>query len=428
MKNEATVEQKTKRSWIKTLGPGLITGAADDDPSGIATYTQAGAKFGYGLGWTLLITFPLMVGIQLASARIGRTTGKGLTAAFAEMFPRSLVGIMVALLVLANVINLGADIGAMAEVSRIALGGPEAAWVIGFGTVSLGLQAWLPYRRYVRILKWLTLALFSYAAVALVAGVDWKAAALGVVVPQISWNTETIKMIVALLGTTISPYLFFWQAAQEVEEIERVKSDQPLKRAPQQATKHLRRLKIDTWVGMGFSNAIAYCMILAAAATLHSHGATDVVSTTQAAEALKPVAGSAAFALFALGILGTGLLALPVLAGSAAYACAELFGIRRGLDKAPNAAPAFYAILAAAMVLGVEVGISGIDPMKALVWSAVVNSVMAVPIMMGVMLASTNKKLMGDLVLTGGWRFLGWCATGAMALACLAWGGSAVWG
>lgn len=351
-----------KPSWFKSLGPGLITGAADDDPSGIATYTQAGAKYGYGLGWTLLITYPLMVGIQLASARIGRTTGKGLTHAFARMWPQPVVALMVVLLVVANVVNLGADLGAMAEVCRIALGGPEAAWAVGFGVVSLVLQAWLPYRKYVRVLKWLTLALFSYVGVALVAHVDCKAAALGVVVPNISLDGEAIKMVVAILGTTISPYLFFWQASQEVEEIERVDQDKPLRQAPEQARKHLRRLRLDTWVGMGFSNAIAFCMILAAAATLHSHAQTDVESTKQAAEALKPVAGEFAFALFAFGILGTGLLALPVLAGSAAYACAELLGVKKGLEKNPNAAPAFYAILAGAMLIGVGVSVSGIDP------------------------------------------------------------------
>ena len=404
---------------LEKLGPGLITGAADDDPSGIATYTQAGASFGYGLGWTLMITFPLMVGIQLASARIGRTTGRGLSAAFAKMWPTPVVACAVLLLVLANVVNLAADLSAMAEVSRVMIGGPDALYALGFGVVSLLLQAWLPYRRYVRILKWLTLALLSYAGVAVVAHVDWSAALRGLVLPRMQADAESVKMVVAILGTTISPYLFFWQASQEVEEIERVRPDRPLRKAPEQGPVHLRRLRIDTWVGMGFSNAIAFFMILAAAATLHVHG-LRVQSTVEAAQALKPIAGEAAFALFALGILGTGLLALPVLAGSAAYACAELLGVRSGLEKPVGSAPAFYAILAAAMVVGTGISLSGFDPMKALIWSAVVNSVMATPIMAGVMLAACSRKLMGPFVLPMVWRVLGWLATGAMAAACLA--------
>jgi NRAMP (natural resistance-associated macrophage protein)-like metal ion transporter len=409
-----------KQGFWRRLGPGLITGAADDDPSGIATYTQAGAKFGYGLGWTLLVTYPLMVGIQLASARIGRTTGRGLTSAFATLWPRPVVAAAVMLLLVANIVNLAADLGAMAEVTRLAIGGPEALYALAFGAVSLGLQAWLPYRRYVRILKWLTLSLLAYVGVAVVAHVDWKAALSGALLPHVAWNAETVKMVVAILGTTISPYLFFWQAAQEVEEIERVDKDQPLSQAPRQAPAQLRRLRFDTWLGMGFSNAIAFFMIVAAAATLHAGGQLDVESTAQAAEALRPVAGDAAFVLFALGILGTGLLALPVLAGSAAYACAEFLKVRRGLEKPVGAAPAFYAILAAAMVCAMGISLIGVDPMKALVWAAVINSLMSVPIMVGVMLAAGSGRLMGELRLPLGWRVLGWVATAAMAVASVA--------
>ncbi|MBJ2154360.1 divalent metal cation transporter [Variovorax sp. IB41] len=412
--------EEDKQGFWHKLGPGLITGAADDDPSGIATYTQAGAKFGYGLGWTLLVTYPLMVGIQLASARIGRTTGRGLTSAFATLWPRPVVAMAVVLLLVANIVNLAADLGAMAEVTRLAIGGDEALYALAFGVVSLGLQAWLPYRRYVRILKWLTLSLLAYVGVAMVAHVDWKAALSGAVLPHVTWNAETVKMVVAILGTTISPYLFFWQAAQEVEEIERVDKDKPLRKAPRQASAQLRRLRFDTWLGMGFSNAIAFFMIVAAAATLHANGQLDVESTAQAAEALRPVAGDAAFVLFALGILGTGLLALPVLAGSAAYACAELLKVRRGLEKPVGAAPAFYAILAAAMVCAMGISLIGIDPMKALVWAAVINSLMSVPIMVGVMLAAGSRRLMGDLRLPLAWRVLGWAATAAMAVASVA--------
>ncbi|WP_206179281.1 Nramp family divalent metal transporter [Variovorax sp. RKNM96] len=412
-------EGKKQSVWSK-LGPGLITGAADDDPSGIATYTQAGARFGYGLGWTLLVTYPLMVGIQLASARIGRTTGRGLTSAFAALWPRPVVALAVVFLLIANIINLAADLSAMAEVVRLAIGGPEALYALAFGSISLGLQAWLPYRRYVRILKWLTLSLLAYVGVALVAHVDWATALTGALVPRVHWDSETVKMIVAVLGTTISPYLFFWQAAQEVEEIERVQKDQPLRKAPDQAPAQLRRLRLDTWLGMGFSNAIAFFMILAAAATLHADGKLYVESTAQAAEALRPIAGDAAFVLFALGILGTGLLALPVLTGSAAYACAEFLKVRRGLEKPVGAAPAFYAILAAAMVCGMGISLVGIDPMKALVWAAVINSLMSVPIMVGVMLAASSRRLMGNLSLPLRWRILGWTATAAMAVAAIA--------
>jgi hypothetical protein len=270
-----------RRGFLNRLGPGLITGAADDDPSGIATYTQAGAQFGYGMGWTLLLTYPLMVGIQLASARIGRTTGRGLTSAFATLWPRPVVLLAVLLLLVANVVNLAADIGAMAEVARLGLGGPEALYALGFGLLSLALQAWLPYHRYVRVLKWLTLSLLAYVGVALVAHVDWKAALAGALLPRLHGDAESIKMVVAILGTTISPYLFFWQAAQEVEEIERIPGDHALRTHPAQARAQLRRLRLDTWVGMGFSNAIAFSMIVASAATLHAHGQTDVSSTAQ---------------------------------------------------------------------------------------------------------------------------------------------------
>ncbi|WP_431510195.1 Nramp family divalent metal transporter [Variovorax sp. DAIF25] len=416
----AGAEPPAKRGFLNRLGPGLITGAADDDPSGIATYTQAGAQFGYGMGWTLLLTYPLMVGIQLASARIGRTTGRGLTSAFAALWPRPVVFFAVVLLLVANVVNLAADIGAMAEVARLGLGGPEALYALGFGLLSLALQAWLPYHRYVRVLKWLTLSLLAYVGVALVAHVDWKAALVGALVPRMHWDAESIKMVVAILGTTISPYLFFWQAAQEVEEIERIPEDHALRTHPAQARAQLRRLRLDTWVGMGFSNAIAFSMIVASAATLHAHGQTDVSSTAQAAEALRPVAGSAAFALFALGIIGTGLLALPVLGGSAAYACAEFLRVRRGLEQPVGAAPAFYGILAAAMACGIGISLCGVDPMKALVWAAVINSLMSVPIMVGVMWAAGSRRLMGELVLPLHWRVLGWAATAVMALATLA--------
>ncbi|PSL84393.1 iron transporter [Variovorax sp. WS11] len=409
-----------RERWWTRLGPGLITGAADDDPSGIATYSQAGAQLGYGACWTLLFAYPLMVGIQLASARIGRVTGRSLIANFAQFCPRWLVAALVLLLLTANVINLGADLNAMGAAAALVLPGRAAWYVLGFGLVSLLLQVFLPYERYVRVLKWLTLSLFAYVAVVFAVDVDWPAALKGTFMPSVQWNKEYVTTVVAILGTTISPYLFFWQAEQEVEEIKRVPRDQPLRVAPEQARRQLRRLRIDTAVGMGFSNLVAFSMIVATAATLHAHGITDIETTEQAAEALRPIAGEAAFLLFALGIVGTGLLALPVLAGSAADAVACYFHVRRGLDLPLAEGRSFYGILAAAMVIGLVIGLSGVNPISALYWSAVINAVISVPVMVAVMIAATSRKVMGPMVLPLKWKVLGWLATAAMAAASLA--------
>ncbi len=407
----------TQERWWRKLGPGLITGAADDDPSGIATYSQGGAQFGFDVAWTILVTFPLMVGIQLASARIGRITGKGLTENFARFCPRWLVLMLVSLLVLANVINLGADLNAMGDAAGMLLGGSKTLFALGMGLVSLLLQVFLPYERYVKVLKWLTLSLLAYIGVGFAAHVDWLAAARATVLPQFHWQKDYATTIVAILGTTISPYLFFWQAAQEVEEIKRVDADKPLRIAPEQAKRHLKRLRIDTVVGMGFSNVIAFFMIVATAATLHAKGITHIDTTSQAAQALQPIAGKFAFLLFGLGVIGTGLLALPVLAGSAAYAVASLMHVRKGLDQPPTAAKAFYAVLAAAMVIGALISSSGLNPIKALYWSAVINAVISVPIMVAVMIAASHDRIVGDLKLPRVWRMLGWLATAAMGAA-----------
>jgi NRAMP (natural resistance-associated macrophage protein)-like metal ion transporter len=395
--------------WWSKLGPGLITGAADDDPSGIATYSQAGAQLGYTVGWTLLLTFPLMVGIQLASARIGRVTGKNLTETFVRLCPRWMVASLVLLLVAANVINLGADLGAMGDAAALVLPGHAAWYAVGFGLLSLLLQVFLPYRRYVRVLKWLTLSLFAYVGVVFAVHVDWPAALSGTFAPVLQWNRAYVTTVVAILGTTISPYLFFWQASQEVEEIRRVPEDHALRIAPGQARGQFRRLRMDTVVGMGFSNLIAFFMVTATAATLHAHGLTDIQTTAQAAQALRPIAGDAAFELFALGILGTGMLALPVLAGSAAEAVASYFQLRKGLNLTLASGRSFYAILAAAMAIG-----GGIS------WSAVINAVISAPVMVAVMVAASSAKVMGPMVLPGRWRILGWLATAAMAAAALA--------
>jgi Mn2+/Fe2+ NRAMP family transporter len=415
-------DDRARERWWEKLGPGLITGAADDDPSGIATYSQGGAQFGFAVGWTLLVTYPLMMGIQLASARIGRITGRGLAENFSRLCPRWVVATLVGLLVCANVINLGADLNAMGDAAALVVGGPKAAWALGFGGVSLLLQVFVPYARYVAVLKWLTLSLLAYVGVGFAVHVDWARALRETLLPQVAWSRDYATTVVAILGTTISPYLFFWQAAQEVEEIRRVGPDRPLRVAPEQARRHLRRLRLDTAVGMGFSNAIAFFMIVATAATLHARGLTHIETTAEAARALEPIAGHLAAWLFSLGVVGTGMLALPVLAGSAAYAVASLLHVRKGLDQPLAAARAFYAILAAAMLLGAAVGVSGLPPIKALVWSAVVNAVISVPIMVAVMVAASHRRIVGELALPRAWRLLGWVATALMAAATVAMG------
>ena len=403
--------------WWQKLGPGLITGAADDDPSGIATYSQGGAQFGANVLWSIILTFPLMVGIQLASARIGRVTGKGLAENFRLICPMWVVVSLVGLLTIANVINLGADLNAMGDVAALVVGGRKIWYAAAFGVLSLVALVLVPYRRYVTVLKWLTLALLAYVGVAFTVQLDWLAIARSTVWPQITWSKEYATTIVAILGTTISPYLFFWQAAEEVEEIRRVRGDKPLRRARGQARQQLRRLKIDTTIGMGFSNAIAFFMIVATAATLHVQGVTDITSTTQAAEALRPIAGEAGFFLFALGIVGTGLLAIPVLGGSAAYAIASVFGWHMGLDRSFARAKAFYLVIAAAILIGVAISAADLDPMRTLYWSAVINALISVPIMVVLMMVASSPRVMGDLTLSMRGKVLGWAATFAMACA-----------
>lgn len=418
---------------LRQLGPGLITGIADDDPSGIATYSQSGAQFGYALGWTMLLTLPLMAAIQLASARIGRITGQGLAENFVKLCPKWLVWGLVALLTLANVINLGADLRAMADVTALAFGsgkvpqGQHGLLASAYAGGSLLLLVCMPYRRYVGVLKWLTLSILAYVGVALAAHVDWSQALRALVWPTMNWQRDYLTTLVAILGTTISPYLFFWQASQEVEEIRRVPSREPLCTAPEQAHDGLRRVGLDTWVGMGCSNLIAYFVVVASAATLHQQGITHIESTTQAAEALRPVAGNMAFWLFACGIVGTGLLALPVLAASVAYAVASLLNARQGLDLSAGRAKLFYGVVALVMCLGLGLACIDINPMAALYWAAVVNAIAAVPIMVTVMWLSSSRKAMQGMVLPRPWQWLGWAATAAMGLASLAMFGAMLW-
>ncbi|MGW8394277.1 NRAMP family divalent metal transporter [Pseudoduganella sp. HUAS MS19] len=412
--------EQQSQSWLDKLGPGLISGAADDDPSGIATYSQAGAQFGLGMLWLGLFTYPLMVGIQETSARIGRTSGRGLASNMRRCFPAWLLYGVVSLLLFANTINIAADLAAMGDALQLVAGGQAQWYALGFGLLSVLLQVFIPYQRYARLLKWLTLALLAYAATVLVIDVPWREVAKRTFSPYIEWNKEYLTTMVAVFGTTISPYLFFWQAAQEVEELQADPQAQPLKRAPRQVRPQLRRIKLDTAIGMGFSNLVAWSIMLTTAVTLHAHGIFDVGSSAQAAAALRPIAGELAFALFGLGIIGTGLLAIPVLAGSAAYAMAGAFNWRSSLELEPHAARKFYAIIAAATLAGVGIGFLPVDPMRALYWSAVINGVVAVPVMVVTMLLSTRRGVMGKVVLSRRLRVLGWSCTTVMALAVLA--------
>ena len=410
----------TEDPRVKQLGPGLITGAADDDPSGIATYSQAGAQFGYSMLWTVLFTYPLMVSIQMVSARLGCITGRGLAANVKSVFPRSVLYGIVGLLLVANTINIAADIAAMGEALRLLLGGSAHLYSVAFGVLCLGLQVFLRYADYVRYLKWLTLALLSYVAVVFTVHVHWGVVTSELVMPRLVFDHSTISMIVAVFGTTISPYLFFWQAAQEMEDLRAVTARNGggslLPLAAEVARQHLRRIRWDTYIGMGFSNLIAFFIILSTAATLHAAGVVDIQTSAQAAEALRPLGGQTTFLLFSLGVIGTGMLAVPVLAGSAAYAVSESFDWQSGLDMKVHQALEFYGIIAIATVGGVALNFTHLDPMRALVWSAQINGVIAVPIMAIMMLLASREDIMGKFVIRPRLRRLGWIATAVMAV------------
>jgi NRAMP (natural resistance-associated macrophage protein)-like metal ion transporter len=411
------VKQPERPKLLKVLGPGLITGASDDDPSGIATYSQVGAQFGYRMSWVMLFSWPLMCAIQEISARIGRVTGRGIAGNMRHHYPRGVGYAIVLLVVVANIINLGADLGAMGAGLKLLIGGPALLYVAGFALVTVLLEVFSRYSRYVSVLKWLTVSLFAYVAVALIVDIPWETVAANLFVPHITRSGAYLTAVVAILGTTISPYLFFWQAEEEVEEIRERAHAKPLSRAPEQAAAEFGRIRVDTYIGMGLSNLVALFIILTAAATLHANGVTDIQTSAQAAEALRPIAGRFAFFVFALGIIGTGMLALPVLAGSSAYALGETFGWHVGLARKPARAKAFYGCIAVATLLGVLLNVSPIDPIKALFWSAVINGVVAVPVMVLMMLMSSNRAVMGDFRLPPILRAIGWLATAVMAAA-----------
>ena len=411
--------RRVKQHPLAKLGPGLITGVADDDPSGIATYSQAGAQFGLNMLWTMPLAYPLMAAIQAMCAQIGRVTGKGLAANIKAAFPPIVLKGVVSLLLIANTLNIAADVAAMGEVAELVSGVDRHLMTAFFVLVTLLLQIFVPYHRYVFFLKWLTLSLLAYAAVLFTVHVPWGEVALRTVWPKLTLNFSTAAVVVGVFGTTISPYLFFWQASEEVEEMHAKRSAAPLLRDPAAAPGELRRIQWDTWSGMFYSNITAYFIILATAVTLHVSGVTDIQTAAQAASALRPLAGDFAFLLFATGILGVGLIGVPVLAGSAAYALAEAMGWKEGLERKAKDARGFYAVIAVSVLAGLLIQYSPISPMKALFWSAVINGVVAVPLMVVIILIASRRSVMGAF--TSSWPIvvLGWIGAAVMGLAAI---------
>ncbi len=410
-----------RRAW-KALGPGLVTGAADDDPSGIATYSQAGAQFGYALTWTMVLTLPFMAAIQIISACIGWRTRRGLAWNIAHRLPRGALYPLIALLVVANTINIAADLAAMGESLRLVIGGPALGYALGFGLLSLTTEIFVPYHRYAGYLKFLTLVLLVYVAAAFSVTVPWMQVISSTIVPTLSFDRDFLLTIVAVFGTTISPYLFFWQASQEAEE-SRLSHRMKYAAAPRPRGDYFTHISTDTWIGMSFSNAVAFFIIVTTAATLNAHGISKIESASQAAEALLPLAGPLTFALFAAGIIGTGLLAVPVLAGSAAYAVAETFGLRGSLELPASRALGFYAIVGASTLVGAALSATNIDPISMLYWTAVINGIVAVPIMFAMMLVISGRRGARAFSLPRWLKFLGWLGAGLMmlAVAALAW-------
>ncbi len=406
------------RRFLSKLGPGLITGASDDDPSGIATYSQVGAQFGYGLLWTMLVSYPLMAAIQEVCGRIGRVTGSGLAANLRKNYPKPVLFSVLLLMSAANVFNLGADIGAMGSSVALLIPGTGMLFTVFFGAVSLLAVLFIPYTTYAKYLKWLTLSLFAYVGVAFLIHVPWRAVLSATLIPRIGFTRESWVALIAVLGTTISPYLFFWQASQEAEEVKNNRGEKALKHAPGQAHKQLERIHADTMAGMAFSNAVAFFIILTAASTLHIHGITNVSTCAQAASALEPIAGRFAAVLFVCGIVGTGLLAVPVLAASAAYGIAEGCKWRASLENLPLQAPRFYSAICAATGIGLVMNFLHIDPVKALVWAAVLNGIVAAPLMVVIMMMASSRKVMGKFRVPSYLLWMGWIAAGVMAGVC----------
>jgi NRAMP (natural resistance-associated macrophage protein)-like metal ion transporter len=409
--------RRRKLDWRRVIGPGLITGASDDDPSGIATYSQAGAQFGFGLSWTMILTFPLMSAVQMISARIGRVTGHGLAGNLVRHYPAWLANMLVVLLLVANTINIGADLGAMADATSLVTGLPAVGFLLAFAIFCATAEVVMRYESYARVLKWLTLALLSYVITLFMVRIPWAQASKGLLMPRVSWDNETLMMIVAIFGTTISPYLFFWQASQEAEEVQDRDDEQPLKCDPLEGRVELTRIGLDTIIGMAASNLVALAILFTTAATLNANDVFNIRTSADAAAALKPFAGNYASLIFALGIVGTGLLAVPVLAGSAAYALGEARRWPVGLDRKPRRAKAFYGTIVAATAVGALMNFTPIDPIRALVVAAVINGIVSVPVMAVMMLVSVRKPVMGVFTVGGALLWLGWLATAVMAAA-----------
>ena len=404
---------------FQKLGPGIITGASDDDPSGIGTYSQVGAQFGYALLWTMVFSYPLMSAIQEISARIGRVTGVGIAANLRKNYPKPLLYCVLIAVSLANVFNLGADIGAMGAAAQLVLPGRISIFIVIFGIGSLAGVLLVPYSSYAKYLKWLTVSLFAYVGVIFFVHISWSAVARATFVPHIQMTKEYWTALIAVLGTTISPYLFFWQASQEVEEVKNNHGEKPLKQAPSQAPAQLGRIRIDTYLGMAFSNAVAFFIILTAASTLHTHGITNIATSAQAAQALEPLAGRFAFLLFVCGIVGTGLLAVPVLAASACYGIGEACRWKASLERKPGESVRFYAAITAATLIGLAMNFLHIDPVKALFWAAILNGLVAAPLMAVIMIMASSRKVMGKLVIPPYLKTMGWLATAVMFCACI---------
>jgi NRAMP (natural resistance-associated macrophage protein)-like metal ion transporter len=403
------------RRFFAVLGPGLITGAADDDPSGISTYSVAGAAYGYATLWIALLTFPLMAAIQLMCARLGMVTGRGLAAAIRIHYPRWVLWGACSILVVANVINIGADLGGMAEATQLITGVRPLIWIPFYALLILGMLFWASYKLIAKVFKWLTLVLFAYVLTSFFAHVDWKHALAVTFVPHLEWSRGFLAVLVAILGTTISPYLFFWQAAEEVEEEQ--DKDRTLGHRKGATAAELRTARADTLAGMFFSNFIMYFIILITAATLHAHGQTDITTARQAAEALRPLAGDGAYLLFTLGLIGTGMLGVPVLVGSCAYAVAEGAAWHGSMSDKPRSAGKFYTVMAVAMALGLALNFAGLNAVKMLFWSAIINGLLAPPLILLVILLTSSPKVMGKRVNSPLLRYLGWATFGVMTAA-----------
>lgn len=424
-------KQQSEASGLRTrlgevVGPGLVSGASDDDPSGIATYSQAGAQFGYALGWTMLLTYPLMSAVQMISGRIGRVTGHGIAGNLRRHYPAWLTYAAVTLLLIANTINIGADLGAMADATSLVIGLPAWPFLLLFAAFCALTEVFTHYANYVRHLKWLTLALFAYVAALFLVDIPWGEALRKAVLPNLAFNAATLTMIVAILGTTISPYVFFWEAEGEAEDVHVMPQRHPLNRKPIEGKSELKRIELDTLAGMGGANLVALAIILTAAATLHAHGITDIDTSADAAEALRPIAGQYASTIFALGIVGTGLLAVPVLAGSAAYAIGEALHWPVGLDRKPHRAKAFYGTIVAATGIGALMNFTSIDPIDALYMAAVINGVVSVPVLAIMMLIAQRRKVMGRFVVTGPLKVIGWVTVAVMAVAVISMGATGI--